>query len=168
MTNQDYMDMLEKYASSTDDNNKLVLTIDKNSSINIQVFTNDFYADTGNPFDGGMQEYPIISIIDGALIMPLPNIMDVLIQKTSRRNITFVMRGNAEIIKAQGKEKNQMSASDLYIPYYENEDERFQAELSGEIVLYETHLKYVNSIVQNAHGNYKKRMQETWDKRIIL
>ncbi|AZU98372.1 hypothetical protein SEPL_528 [Salmonella phage SE_PL] len=168
MTNQDYMDMLEKYALSTDENNKLVLTIDENCSITIQVFTKDFYLDTGNPFDGGMQEYPIITILDGELLMPLPNIMDALIKKTSRRNITFIMRGNAEIMSAQGKEKNQTSSSELRIPYYENEDERFQAELLGEIVLYETHLKYIDSLVQKAHDNYKQMMQKTWDNRIIL
>ena len=115
-------------------------------------------------------KYRIVRMECCELQMLYPNVMDAFMTKTCTvQQIRDLHTYNMNLQKANNsKILNYRSYSRIAIPYYPDEAERFKRELQGEIVLYETHLKYVHNIVQECHDSYMKKMRETWDKAINL
>lgn len=172
MTNQDYMDLLKRFACGESTTRmKVDYGAANNNNMIIRYFvdTEVFHWNTKNPHDPGPADCNVIEIMDDELIMLLPNIMDAYIARNhTAREIRELYRLNA-IQSGQGNRmENQFSHSQLRIPYYPDEAERFQRELMGEFVLYESHIQYIHKIVQNAHDAYERKMKQTWDKAIFL
>lgn len=171
MTNQDYMDILKRFACGESTTRmKVEYSTDRNEMV-IRYFvdTGVYHWNTKNSLDPGPADCNVIEIMDGELIMLLPNIMDAYIaQNHTAREIRELYRLNA-IHSGQGDRiTNQFSHSQVSIPFYKDEAERFQRELMGEFVLYESHIQYIHKIVQDAHDAYEIKMRDTWDKAIFL
>lgn len=169
MTNQDYMDLLETYSNSNNVFMKTEYNNNHNMSIDFYVCTGDHFKDKMNPYIQMADQLKVIIISDGKLYMPMPNIMDRFMEyNMTVPEYRSLIKMNEGLIKnLQNKLVNQQNAEYLYIPSYD-EAESFQRELSGEIVLYESHKKYIHQIVKKGHDKYIKTFYETWDKDNIM
>lgn len=174
MTNQDYMDLLERFSTgeSTIRMNMEYGLVNKTNKVKVLryfVSTTVFTYDSKDIYNPAPADCNVIEIMNDELIMLMPNIMDAYIaQNHTSMEIQDLYRINSIMKGNGGGIPNQHSMSQVRIPYYPDEAERFQRELMGEFVLYESHLKYVHKIVQDAHDDYKMKMNEIWDKTIIL
>lgn len=173
MTNQDYMDLLKRFACGESTTEMKIEYYGNNNPreliLRYFVNTNVFDYSNNNVHDPAPIGCNVIEIMENELIMLMPNIMDAYIAQThTSREIRDLSRLNAILQGAGNKIPNQHSSSQVRIPYYKDEAERFQRELMGEFVLYESHLQYVHKIAQDAHDAYETKMRETWDKAVIL
>jgi|SRR6478609_817215 len=173
MTNQDYMDLLKRFACGESTTEMKIEYFGQNNprELMIRYFVNtDVYnVETGDLYQRGVTGCNVIEIMNNELIMLMPNVMDAYLTKTyTNSQLIRLYQDNARLMQAGTILANQHSGSQLRIPYYEDAAERFQRELTGEIVLYESHLQYVHKIVQNAHDAYETKMRETWDNAVIL
>ena len=170
MTNQDYMDLLKRFAcgeSTTEMKIEYFDTTNGEREVMLRYFVNTHVYDY-NHIDG-TRGCNVIEIRNNELIMLLPNVMDAYLTcKYTTREIVNLYRDNANLMEVGTVLPNQYSGSKIGIPYYKDEAERFQRELMGEFVLYESHLQYVHKIIQDAHDAYANKIRETWDKAIIL
>lgn len=172
MTNQDYMDLLERFSKG--ESTKTMQLSGAHGAVENIVYAVDTTVfsnpDMTKCMGTSPGHCPVIEIVNGELQMLYPNVMDAFMTKTCTvQQIRDLHTDNMNLQKANNsKVLNYRSYSRIAIPYYPDEAERFQRELHGEIVLYETHLKYVHNIVQECHDSYMKKMRETWDKAINL
>lgn len=173
MTNQDYMDLLKRFACGESTTEmKIEYFGDKNPRemiLRYFVKTDVYNYNNGSDLDPAPMGCNVIEIMENDLIMLMPNIMDAYIAKNhTSREILELYRFNG-IQKSHGNFlPNQHSNSQIRIPFYKDEAERFQREISGEFVLYESHLQYVHKIAQDAHVMYERKMKEVWDKAVFL
>lgn len=171
MTNQDYMDLLKRFACGESTTRMKVEYGTHSDEMVIRYFvdTTAYTYKNNNVYDPPPADCNVIEIMNDELIMLAPNIMDAYIaQNHTAREIRDLYRLNA-VQNSQGNpQPNQHSMSQIIVPYYKDEAERFQRELMGEFVLYESHLQYVHKIVQDAHDAYEIKMKEIWDKAIFL
>lgn len=157
MTNKEYMDLLEKYH---DDPPKILVTYSDKLDISVFINTENFSKldkqNMGSWDLPGILDISIIEIVNGILYMPVPNIMDSLVTTgLSRSEHLRLIRNNVSLFKIEeNRLPNHHNASQIKIPYYSDEAECFQRELMGEIVLYPTHVKYVEKIIEKAHSEY--------------
>lgn len=168
MTNQEYMDILKKYAIS-DEPVQTEIKTDRTGKTTILYRIQTFDYNYSNNTVGISTPLNIIEIQNGKLIMYVPNVMDDFITlKSTYRTYSSIHNANEAMYLADGSPKNYINGSNMILPYYSSEEERFQAELMGEMILFDEYKQYVDLIVQKAHDNYKKIMKKTWDKRIVL
>jgi|AGFT01.1.fsa_nt_gi hypothetical protein len=168
MTNQEYMYILKKYALS-DEPVQTEIKTDRTGKTTILYRIQTLDYNYSNSTGGKSSPLNVVEIQNGELIMYVPNVMDdFLTLESTYRTYSTIHNANEALFLASERPKNHLDGSHMIVPYYDTEEERFQAELMGEIIIFDEYKQYVDLIVQKAHDNYKKIMQKTWDKRIIL
>lgn len=159
MTNKEYMDLLEKYHDSPV---KIHIEYDNDAEpvIRHTITTFDFVKKDQKKNILGwtltQSELNVIELVNGELCMPVPNIMDSMIETglTSSEYLKLV-KDNAALYRiGSNRLANSYTAHLIRLPYYEDEAECFQRELIGEMVLYHSHVKYVKKIIENAKKDF--------------
>ena len=161
MTNQEYMDVLKNHHT---DDVRIKTRYNENSEMVIiySVSTNAFYNKNLHEVPYVMKAHSIIEIRDGKLYMPVPNIMDRIIEgKLTASEYCNIIIGNEALMKIDGNMlPNQFTADLLYIPYYDDEAKSFQCETMGEIILYKSHKQYVDAIMKTAHEQFNQAAEK--------
>lgn len=165
MTNQEYMDVLEKYANH--DVTVRILHKTGNLEIEYAIETDDYgkISEMSSIFGTEKANIEIMLIKNSKLYMPVSNIMDVMLTRgLSHDEHRSLYRSNNSLYRIkENRMLNQISGNLLYIPSYEDEAESFQRELSGEIILYKSHIKYLHQIVENGYSKIHTILKDSRD-----